>query len=206
MSLRVSVELHEGCDQFRDAGAAFEVLLAREPDCADDLEFGMRLLQGRPQGEGPAHALYPSITLLEVDPLDPNFLVATLTACEFMPGTYFLLMRSKCAQGGHCSTTALKNMSAPFTLRADLLDAELPHSGAPLAQADTKMRPLLEPNGATFLMDGTSFAQLGQNALLSLNVSLLLPIPAARSGPTDPASAADEEEHAVPMQAVHLFN
>jgi hypothetical protein len=193
MSLRVSVELHEGCDQFRDAGAAFEVLLAREPDCADDLEFGMRLLQGRPQGEGPTHALYPSITLLEVDPLDPNFLVATLTACEFMPGTYFLLMRSKCAQGGHCSTTALKNMSAPFTLRADLLDAELPHSGAPLAQADTKMRPLLEPNGATFLMDGTSFAQLGQNALLSLNVSLLLPIPAARSGPTDPASAADEE-------------
>ena len=191
MSLRVSVELHEGCSQFRDAGAAFEVLLAREPGCADDLELGMRLLQGYDQGVGPTHAVYPSITLLEVDPLDPNFLVATLPACDFMPGTYFLLMRSKCTTGGHCSTTSLKNMSAPFTLRADLLDAELPHSGAPLAQADTQMRSLLEPNGATFLMDGTSFAQLGQNALLSLNVSLLLPVPSARSGPTDSATAAE---------------
>ena len=82
MSLRVSVELEKGCGQFSDAGAAFEVLLAREPDCADDLEFGMRLLQGLPQGEGPSHAVYPAITLLEADPLEPNSLVATLFCCE----------------------------------------------------------------------------------------------------------------------------
>ena len=190
MSLRVSVELHEGHDQFRDAGAAFEVLLAREPGCTDELEFGMSLLQGRQQGSPP---LFPSIRLLKADPLDPSFLVATLPACEFVPGTYFLLMRSQCARGsagGICSTTALKNMSAPFTLRADLLDTELLPGGTPLAQGDTKMRSLLEPNGATFLMDATSFAQLGTPALLSLNVSLLLPVPAALSSPTDSATAA----------------